>query len=153
MSRFCPSVPIRRSRSIRAACSAGRILASTARASRAGLRRWTKLLGIEPPDESDQRRDRKSEVARARVFHRIMADAAPAAHEQHADRTKLRHRLPIMACAGAEPQWLGAQRADRARELILDHRMAWRGRHFARRGDGEAQAPAVRYVGNACLTV
>src|SRR5207248_8994168 len=40
------------------------------------------------------------------LFHRIVADAAAAAHEQHADRTELGHRLPVMAGARAEPQRL-----------------------------------------------
>src|SRR2546421_7417496 len=62
------------------------VCSSDLRASPAGWRCWTELLRLEPLDEADQRHNRPPEVARARVFHRVVADAAAAAHEQHADR-------------------------------------------------------------------
>src|ERR1043166_4229857 len=95
------------------------------------------LTRIEPRDEADQRRDRAAEVARAGIFHRVMADAAATAHEQHADRAELRHRLAVMARARAEPQGLGAERTHGFGESALQHRVTWRRRDLARRRDRE----------------
>ena len=50
-------------------------------------------------NEFDQRRHGDAHVRRARVFRRVVADAAAAAHEQHPDRAQLAHRLPVMAGA------------------------------------------------------
>src|SRR6266568_9590865 len=82
-----------------------------------------KLARLKPLDESDQCCDREAEIARAGVLHRIVADAAAAAHEQHADRAEPGHRLPVVAGARTEPQPLGTKRTDRGGEAILHGRM------------------------------
>src|ERR1700752_4689337 len=102
-----------------------------------------KLARLEPLDETDQGSDREPEVARARGLHGVVTDAAAAAHEQHADRAEVRHRLPVMPRSRAEPQRFGPERADRLGKFVLDMRMARRGCDLAGRRDGEAEMAAL----------
>ena len=52
-------------------------------------------------ERADQHARAGGEVGGRGVLRLVVADAAAAAHEQHADRTKLCHRLPVMTGAEA----------------------------------------------------
>ena len=92
-------------------------------------------------DKFDQRSHGEPHVRRARVFRRVVADAAAAAHEQHPDRAELapspaRHDRRLTPSRGA----LAAERPyAAAANQILQARIARRRRRVAGLGDRQAK--------------